>query len=707
MPSGRPTLKTVGNSQITNKLPPPSLSHFETQIREIDHNLRVIKEAPQEIKGDQQAKITRANSIKPSFSFVNKSNISNTKNTFSLNIDYWNKNIEDSFVTEIINNGVKLLFKRGVKRLVNSRCKLNAKYSNPTNHKAALKAEIEEMLKMNIIYVYEGKDYSFFSKIFILNKGSENRPIINLQDLNKFIKTDKFKMISWKDVATILTPNSYAVKFDISKAYYHVKIHRSSQRYIAFSFEGRTFRYNSLPFGLSSAPFLFNRIMNACIAYIRPLVEGIILFYLDDIIIIANDYLSAEKAGQIIVAELNNFGWSLNMDKTDLIPKQAFTYLGVNFDAREFSLFPSDSNLKKIQRKAKTLANRNRASLRELESFMGSANFVSQFLKEGKLYLHPILKQVISTFNFSQRDRKVRLPTNLKTAIARWSLAKSYTKKRMENSSQDITLVTDASLTGWGAALILREEVVQAQGIWNIEEKQLHINNLEYLAIIKALTEFSSTLRNKQVFIMSDNITTIATLKRMGSHKFELKQKLAQELFKILTKFNIQIHQAFIRGSENILADSLSREHQVIPMELEISSRILKRIFKRLDLYPEIDLFATHINHKTTKFFSAIKHENATAFNAFAQNWGKFKTLYAFPPPHLIPKVLMKWEKEKTGYLILIAPVWKHSYWITLLQRRAIKTWPLDLTEQDTYLQTREGIKLIDNKKFFLAVFLL
>ena len=505
------------------------------------------------------------------------------------------------------------------------------------------------MLDLGIINEYKGKGPSFFSSLFLVRKDTDNRPVINLRKLNKNLVVDSFTMISWKDVITILTPNSFAVKFDISKAYYHIKIHSDSQKFLAFSFEGHTFRYNSLPFGLSSAPFIFNRIMQACISYIRPLVDGLLLLYLDDIIFIANDYLSAEKGGQIVVSELSKFGWSLNMEKTDLIPKQSFTYLGINFDTRNFSMFPSESNIQKLQNKAHALIGMKKATLRELESFMGSANFASQFLKEGKLYLHPILKIVLSTFKPSQRDKRLRLKPELKLHVKRWCSPGSYSRKRMQSSSQDLTLITDASLRGWGATLILPNEVRSAQGLWEPREKGLHINNLEFLAILRAISKFANLLRDKQVSVMSDNVTTLATLKRMGSHKFKLRQDLSMDLFKILSRYNIQIHQSYIKGSDNLLADSLSREQQVIPMELEISSVVLNRIFRELNLYPEVDLFASHLNHKVRQFFSAVRNKKATAFNAFAQDWGKFKTLYAFPPPHLIPKLLMKWEKEKSG----------------------------------------------------------
>lgn len=73
---------------------------------------------------------------------------------------------------------------------------------------------------------------------------------------------------------------------DLTEAYLHVPILPEYRQYLSFCYNGNHFQYQALPFGLSSAPRVFTKIMAALMAYISSLPIRV-LFYLDDILILS------------------------------------------------------------------------------------------------------------------------------------------------------------------------------------------------------------------------------------------------------------------------------------------------------------------------------------------------------------------------------------------------------------------------------------
>ncbi len=73
-------------------------------------------------------------------------------------------------------------------------------------------------------------------------------------------------------------------------------------------------------------------------------------------------------------------------------------------------------------------------------------------------------------------------------------------------------LMTDDSLTGWGAIL----EVRSSQGLWKDHHLSWHINRLEILAVFLALKNFLADLRGHHVLVRSDNTSVVSYINHQG-----------------------------------------------------------------------------------------------------------------------------------------------------------------------------------------------
>lgn len=88
---------------------------------------------------------------------------------------------------------------------------------------------------------------------------------------------------------------------------------------------------------------------------------------------------------------------------------------------------------------------------------------------------------------------------------------------------------------------------------------------------------------------------------------------------------------------------------------------------------PEIDLFASRLNHKVPRYVSWLPDPGAEFIDAFTIPWGQFKLSYLFPPFRLLPRCLQKLRAEKTT-AIVIMPAWRALPWYPLMLNMAVDT---------------------------------
>ena len=679
------------------------------QIQEV-----LILEVEPEIEDQSDSQVISNSSITitPIKNLKNNDSVKfNNKLCYSLsdNLEFW-ENTKDDFVINIIKNGVKLIFKKGSQRIINNKLSSFIRVKNKLQDYELILNEINDMLNLGIISEINDNIPRYFSNIFLVKRDSltsRNRPIINLKPLNKHLITEKFKMSSFKDVLSIISKNNFVTKIDLTKAYYHIKLNEVSKRYICFCFDNRKFQYESLPFGLKSAPFIFHRVMNSALSFIRSKYNIIIISYLDDILIISKDFDNSIKDTEIVVNSLKNFGWQLNEDKSILKPSRLFDFLGVEFDLDKFIYGPSKNNLNKCINKVNKFLVKEKISCRELESLVGSLNFISQLIQQGRAMLHPIIAYKINNFNINERDSYLDFSQDLKNLLKWWILVKNYSPSHISLDLPAVSAFSDASLSGWGATLQIKEEILHFQGKWEKNQK-FHINTLELLAVLQFLNQAAHLLRSKVVNLYLDNMTAVSVLKKKGTHRSMLRQEIFLKIQKIVLQENIFLNPKFIQGKINVSADVLSRSHQSLPMEIQISQRMFNWIQEKLQLKIQIDLFASHQNTKCPLFFSAIPDPQAKAIDALQQDWTPYKILYAFPPPALIPKILFKWSRMPVGHhLILITPAWKTKFWYPAVLQRSQKTFQLPLEMEDLFVKIQNQIISVESSKFYLTVHLL
>ena len=105
-----------------------------------------------------------------------------------------------------------------------------------------------------------------------------------------------------------------------------IPIYQGHRKYLPFVWQGQLFQFTCLPFGLSSAPRTFTKILKPVAAQLQA--KGIrCVFYLDDILIMASSMEECSRNLQFTATTLQNLGFIINQQKSQFLPTQQITYL--------------------------------------------------------------------------------------------------------------------------------------------------------------------------------------------------------------------------------------------------------------------------------------------------------------------------------------------------------------------------------------------
>ena len=154
---------------------------------------------------------------------------------------------------------------------------------------------------------------------------------MDLSKLNLFLKVEKFKMETPETIRTSLQMGEWVTSIDFKDAYFHIPIQEQSRKYLRFHVQGQTYQFKALPFGLSTAPLVFTVVAKE--VKLMALHKGIRIHqYLDDWLVRATSHQACLQHTKLLVQICQDLGWLVNLEKSELEPKQVFDFVGYQFD---------------------------------------------------------------------------------------------------------------------------------------------------------------------------------------------------------------------------------------------------------------------------------------------------------------------------------------------------------------------------------------
>ena len=503
----------------------------------------------------------------------------------------------------------------------------------------------------------------FYSNLFLVpKKDGGTRPVINLKKLNEFIPPQHFKMEGIHTLKDLLKENDWLTKVDLKDAYFMVPIHKTDRKFLRFLVKGsytNSFASPSVyhvPLGSYQDPkasdgYAQRARGEASVLYRRHFGDG---------------RLPRKVKGPHISSDLSPgeprlYSPSRESDHDPNIRDREF--LGMMIHAPSLELRLPGQKIKKLRAEANKLGSLEQPpSARDVSRVLGKMNSVSQAVPPAPLFYRHIQRDLARALEKGNQCYNVPCPLSegARTDLDWWAhhLAR-WSGKSLLLRKPDLTIESDASLTGWGAT----SQNVRTGGPWSSSERTWHINCLELLAATLAVKKFLKGQTNKHVFLYLDNMTALAYINNLGGTVSLQATTLARDLWMWCLEKDIILSAQHLPGKQNVIADLESRVVRD-RSDWMLNPKIFQKI--QVTMGPmEVDLFASWLTNQLPRFFSWRPDPLAEATDAFLQDWRNLRG-FANPPWNLVGRVLAK-VKQQEANLILVAPIWTSQPWYPLL----------------------------------------
>ena len=294
----------------------------------------------------------------------------------------------------------------------------------------------------------------FYSPLFVVPKKDGGwRPIINLKRLNQFLCTTHFKMESILSLRDVLKKDDYMIKVDLKDAYLTVPIHAPHRKYLRFLWNGTSYQFKVLPFGLSTAPWTFTKIMRPVMAKLRE--QGLrLIIYLDDILLMADSPEKLQYHTHILINLLQDLGFILNTKKCSLEPSQVIEFLSFLVDSRIMKLFLPQEKVDQIKKECRSMLKKGHSSARGLAHLIGLLTATIHACLPAPLHYRGLQRLKHRALSTTQPyDQQVDLDMDAIKDLQFWiTEIHKWNGRPINLPTADLTITSDASTSGWGAS---------------------------------------------------------------------------------------------------------------------------------------------------------------------------------------------------------------------------------------------------------------
>ena len=305
----------------------------------------------------------------------------------TLNLSTWDMRIDDPQVLHDVHYGIE------IDRWREHPPSKGENYLSTITYAQKVEDEIRSLLKrkkiVEVVDPWEIDELVVSPLGAVPKKDStEVRPVLDLsRAVNPFLPHLKMELPSVDTAVNLLRPNWWMAKADLSQGYLHMPIARSDQRLLGFKWQGKFYKYKFLPFGLSTAPAIFVRAMEAIQRHFTR--RGmLVVVYLDDFLVIAPDEETCKRQFQFLLDEFKEMGILVNQKKC-ISPTRACPFLGVVLDSVKMEIRVPEDKLRAIKEELAKFRAKfvEFAPCRQILGLVGKLSFYVKAVKGSRSFL--------------------------------------------------------------------------------------------------------------------------------------------------------------------------------------------------------------------------------------------------------------------------------------------------------------------------------
>jgi len=377
---------------------------------------------------------------------------------------------------------------------------------------------------------------------------------IEREDFTNTLRVDQIvKMVS------NLGRGAMLAKFDVEAAYRNIPVHPSDRYLLGMKWRNNYFVDLALPFGLRSAPFIFNSVAS--------MVEWILVnnYQVSNLVHYLDDFIMAGPPGSNTCAinfnkslqVCQDLGLPLHPDKC-VGPCTTMVVLGIELDSiNQIARLPADKLLN-LQQLITLWRARRWCNKRQLESLIGYLHHAAKVVWPGRTFIRRMIDLLCC---FRKPEHPIRLNCEFRRDLEWWHQflnawhGVSFWLYPVIPVIRDLEVVSDASGTiGYGAFF----DQEWFNGVWVDTQTTQSIAYKELFPIILAAHIWGPRWERLHILFRSDNEAVVSILNHRTS-KVPILMRLMRSLLLAAARFNFSFSSQHIPGVHNSIADALSR----------------------------------------------------------------------------------------------------------------------------------------------------
>lgn len=450
--------------------------------------------------------------------------------------------------------------------------------------------------------------------------------------LNDCLLAPKFELPSLEVIVNMIKDRAFMMKTDLASGFLQLPINEKEQAYLGFlhPLNSRFCVIQRLPFGLRSAPFLFQTFTQLLEVATKEILQITTKVYMDDWFLTDPDEYQLRNNFEDFASLLEGLGISLQHTKTEG-PATQLVYLGLGIDTIKHELFLPEVKRTKYLEFLSKLLQSSETTMEEIAKAAGRLVHISVIHKAGMGHVQPlweIMYRERKIWSKRQLTREIlQIEEETKECLVWWRniLEHPNITRRIwvaENQSlfiwgrdtaltdrfHAITICTDASDTGWGAST----GVTVASSVWSEPQANTSINWRELKTVFLAIKQWKFIV-DVPVLVLTDNMTVVAALGSRASRAQPL-QDLVEEFNCLENSRKIEVVALHIPGVLNDLPDRLSRRMDMntasmltirqsdLPIEVQQAEQLIGVCWpaRRFDAQPFLRRQTLNLKEKTT-----------------------------------------------------------------------------------------------------------
>ena len=381
------------------------------------------------------------------------------------------------------------------------------------------------------------------SMVVIPKSNGSLRICLDPQDLNRAIQREHYPLPTIEEIATRLHKAKLFTILDVQSGFWHVKLDEPSSFLTTFNTPFGRYLWKRMPFGISSAPEVFQRKMHELIGGL----QGVEVVACDFVAVGYGD--SLEEATPDHDRNLEEFmkrceerNIRLNAEKLTL-RKQEVRFIGHMATGKGLGVDPD-----KVRAITEMPVPKDIAAVQRL---LGLSQYLSKFLPHLSDITKPLRELTQKETEWTWDSPQQEALDRLKNAVASTPVLRYY------NLKEEVTLQCDASQSGLGATLMQEGQPVAyaSRALTSAETRYAQIEK-ELLAILFACEHFDAYIFGRElVHVETDH----KPLESIMQKPLNSAPKFLQRMLLRLQRYNLRVR--YKKGEKMYVADTLSRTY--------------------------------------------------------------------------------------------------------------------------------------------------